>query len=312
MVLFVAFSGSFAEERKLASTYLTDGIAAYDSGNYLNSILNFRSAEQLSPLPGIVYKYLGMSYAKLSLWKQAALAMNMVLFVSPDDPERADIVRDIRDWEGNKESFPMVATYTFYRIKFKNRIWADPNNLLNYLSLAEVFKCSGRYEEAENFFSALMKSRPAQTNFKKYLAEAYYLDGKYSEAGNLYKKILDDEPLNTGAVIGYNMVLKQRYENVLVIQPGNILTYIKIARVMKDIKRYEDAVSAYEKYLEKDSGNAEVNRELDETKKILEAVSPKATAPQVTASQETTSQDTVTRETLPQDTATQETAPSAN
>jgi tetratricopeptide (TPR) repeat protein len=113
------------------------------------------------------------------------------------------------------------------------------------------------------------------------------------------------------------MVLKQRYENVLVIQPGNILTYIKIARVMKDIKRYEDAVSAYEKYLEKDSGNAEVNRELDETKKILEAVSPKATAPQVTApqvtaSQETTSQDTVTRETLPQDTATQETAPSAN
>jgi tetratricopeptide (TPR) repeat protein len=275
ILLFVAFSGAFAAEKKLASAYITDGIADFDSGNYMGAILNLRSAEQLSPVPGIVYKYLGMAYGKLSLWQQAALAMNKVLFVSPDDPERADIVQEIRDWEGTKEFVPMMATYTFYRIKFKNRIWAEPDNLLNYLSLAEIFKCSGRYEEAENFFSALVKNRPAQTNFKRYLAEAYYLEGKYSEAGNLYKKILDEEPLNTGAVIGYNMVLKKRYENTLASQPGNILLYIKIARVLKEMKRYEDAVATYEKYLERDSANVEVNMELDETKKILDAISPR-------------------------------------
>lgn len=307
ILLFVAFSGSYAEERKLASTYITDGMADFDEGNYLGAILNFRSAEQLSPVPAVVYKYLGMSYGKLSRWQQAAQAMNMVLFVSPDDSERSDIVSKIRDWEGNKETVPMMATYTFYRIKYKNRIWADPNNLLNYLSLAEIFKCSGRYEEAENFFSALVKSRPGQTNFKKYLAEVYYLDGKFGEAGNLYKKILDEEPLNAGAIIGYNMVLKTRYENALAVQPENILTYIKIARALKEMKRYEDAIATYEKYLEKDSGNVEVIMELDETRKILDAVSPKATLPQVTLPQETASREATSQEATPQGTA-----PSAN
>ncbi len=271
---FVLFAPSFAAERKLASSYITDGMNAYDSGNYIETILDMRSAEQLSPVPPLVYKYLGMAYGKLSLWQQAAEALNNVLFISPDNPDRSEIVGEIRDWESRKESTPLMATYTFYRIKYKNRIWAEPQDLLNYLDLAEIFKCSGRYEEAENFFAALVKSRPELTNFKGYLAEAYYLDGKYGEAGNLYKKILKEEPMNTNAVIGYSMVLKKRYQDVLASQPGEILNYIKIARVLRDMKRYEDAISAYEKYLASDNGNMGVNRELDETRKLLNAINP--------------------------------------
>jgi tetratricopeptide (TPR) repeat protein len=54
-----------------------------------------------------------------------------------------------------------------------------------------------------------------------------------------------------------------------------VLTYIKLARVFRELKRYEDAVAAYEKYLEKDSANIEVKRELEETKKLLGIVKPK-------------------------------------
>jgi tetratricopeptide (TPR) repeat protein len=275
MIIVVFSSASLAAEKKLASTYISEGIANYEKGNYLEAILNLRSAEQLSPNPATVYKYLGMSYSKLSLWQQAVKEFNKILFANPGDQDRARIIDKIHDWEKEKDYVPMMAKYSFYSIKYKNKIWEDPDNLLNYLGLTEIYKCSGRYEEAENFFRALMKDRPEKVDFKKYLAEVLFLDKKYSDAGNLYRQILEDEPLNTDAIIGLNIILKKRYEDVLSKRPDNMATYIKLARVLKDLKRYEDAISAYEKYLKKDSANIEVKRELEETKKILEFVSSK-------------------------------------
>jgi tetratricopeptide (TPR) repeat protein len=277
--LFIIFvmmlSAAFAVEKKLASAYISEGIANYDQGNYLEAILNLRSAEQLSPNPVTVYKYLGMSYSKLALWQQAMKEFNKILFISPDDPEREKIISKIREWENQKEYIPMMAKYSFYSIKYKNKIWDEPDNLLNYLSLTEIYKCSGRYEEAENFFKALIKDRPEKIDFKKYLAEVLFLDKKYSEAGGLYRKILEEEPLNTDAIIGLNLILKKRYDDILAKRPDNVLTHIKLARVFRELKRYEDAAAAYEKYLEKDSANIEVKRELEETRKILEIVKPK-------------------------------------
>jgi len=275
MFIFVFSAASLAVEKKLASAYISEGIANYEKGNYLEAILNLRSAEQLSPNPVTVYKYLGMSYSKLSLWQQAVKEFNKILFANPGDQDRASIINKIHDWEKEKYYVPMMAKYSFYSIKYKNKIWEDPDNLLNYLGLTEIYKCSGRYEEAENFFRALVKDRPEKIDFKKYLAEVLFLDKKYSEAGNLYRQILEDEPLNTDAVIGLNLILKKRYEDVLSKRPDNMATYIKLARVLKDLKRYEDAISAYEKYLQKDNANIEVKRELEETKTILEFVSSK-------------------------------------
>ena len=215
ILLFIVclfLSASYAAEKKLASAYISEGIADYEQGNYLDAILTLRSAEQLSPNPVTVYKYLGMSYSKLSLWNQAMKEFNKILFISPDDLERARIINKMHEWENEKEYAPTMAKYSFYSIKYKNKIWEEPDNLLNYLSLTEIYKCSGRYEEAENFFRALVKDRPEKIDFKKYLAEVLFLDKKYSEAGGLYRKILEDEPLNTDAIIGLNLILKKRYE----------------------------------------------------------------------------------------------------
>jgi len=275
IIICLFFSASYAVGKKLASAYISEGIANYDQGNYLEAILSLRSAEQLSPNPATVYKYLGMSYSKLALWQQAMKEFNKILFINPDDPEREKIIGKIREWEKQNEYIPMMAKYSFYSIKYKNKIWDDPDNLLNYLSLTEIYKCSGRYEEAENFFKALVKDRPEKIDFKKYLAEVLFLDKKYGEAGGLYRKILDDEPLDTDAIIGLNLILKKRYDDTLAKRPDNVMTYIKLARIFRELKRYEDAVAAYEKYLEKDSANIEVKRELEETKKILEVVKPK-------------------------------------
>ncbi len=283
IILFLTFiavlsSSSFAEEKKLASAYISEGLAYYEQGNYLEAILNLRSAEQLSPNPVAVYKYLGLAYSKLSLWPQAVKEFNKILFISPDDPDRKGIIASINNWENEKEYVPMLATYSFYSIKYKNRIWAEPDNLLNYLSLAEIYKCSGRYEEAENFFRALVNGRPDKIDFKKYLAEALFLHKKYGEAGSLYRKILEEEPYNTDALIGVNLILKKRYEDELAARPDRVASYIKLARALRDLKRYEHAIAAYERYLEKDSANIEVRRELEETQMILEAVIPKPPA----------------------------------
>ncbi len=277
IVTSVLASVAYTADKKFASTYISDGIANYEQGNYLEAILNLRSAGQLSPNnPVTVYKYLGMSYSQLSLWQQAVKEFCKILYISPDDPERGAIINKIHDWEKEKEYVPMMAKYSFYSIKYKNKIWAEPNNLLNYLSLTEIYKCSGRYEEAENFFKALVKGRPEKIDFKKYYAEVLFLDKKYGEAGGLYDQILDDEPLNTDAIIGLNLILKKRYEDILAKRPENVQTYIKLARVFRDMKRYEDAISAYGAYLEKDSANVEVRREMEETNKILTAVSSSA------------------------------------
>ena len=279
MIIIFFSCGSFAAGKKMASAYISDGIAAYEKGDNLEAILNLRIAEQLSPNPVSAYKYLGMAYSNLSLWRQAVKEFTKILFISPNDPERENITGKIHEWEVQKEQITMMARYSYYSIKYKNRIWEEPENLLNYLSLTEIYICSGRYEEAENFFKALVNDRPDKLDFKKYLAEVLFLGNKYSEAGSLYRKILDEEPLNTDATIGLNLILKKRYEDILAWRPENYVTYIKLARVLRDMKRLEDAIAAYNKYLEKDSANMEVRRELEETEKLLEVISPASSAP---------------------------------
>lgn len=273
--LLLTFAFAYGAEKKLASAYISDGIAYYEKGNYIEAILNLRSAEQLSPNPVTGYKYLGMSYSKLSLWTQAAKEFNKILIIAPADPERPNILSKINEWEKMSDYAPAMAKYSFYSIKYKNRIFAEPDNLLNYLALTEIYKCSGRYTEAENFFRALIKDRPDKTVFKKYLAEVLYLGKKYAEAGGLYRRILEEEPLNPDALLGVNLIIKKRYDDMLAKDPGNMLTYVKLARALKDLKRYEDSIAAYSKYLEKDNANIEVRRELDETQKILDALVPR-------------------------------------
>jgi len=273
--LLLSLGHAFAAEKKLASAYINDGIAYYEKGNCIEAILNLRSAEQLSPNPVTANKYLGMAYSKLSLWPQAVKEFNKILVIAPTDPDRNKILNKISEWEKQKEYVPAMAQYSFYSIKYKNKIFAEPENLLNYLSLTEIYKCSGRYTEAEHFFRALIKDRPEKIIFKKYLAEVLYLDKKYAEAGSLYRKILEEEPLNTDALLGLNLIIKKRYDDMIAKYPENMTTYLKLARTLRDLKRYEDSIAAYNKYLEKDSANVDVRRELEETKKILEALVPK-------------------------------------
>lgn len=259
-------------QMKFASSYMSEGLADYANGNYIEAILNLRSAELLSPNPVEVDKYLGEAYAKMSLWRQAAKEFGEILFLSPSDPDRAKLIDSIHLWEHSKDYVPAMAQYSFYSIKYKNRIFSDPENLLNYLALTEIYKCSGRYTEAENFFRALIRDRPDKIVFKKYLAEVLYFGGKYAEAGILYKKILEEEPLNTDALVGYNLILKQRYEDMLAKDPSNMANHLKLARVLKELKRYEDSISEFDKYLKSDSANADVIREKDETQKVLLAL----------------------------------------
>jgi len=275
LFLLFTFAIAYGAEKKLSSAYISDGIAYYEKGNYIEAILNLRSAEQLSPNPVTANKYLGMSYGKLSLWPQAAKEFNKILIIAPADPDREQMIAKINEWEKKKDYAPAMAQYSFYSIKYKNRIFAEPENLLNYLSLTEIYKCSGRYNEAEQFFRALLKDRPGKIVFRKYLAEVLYLDKKYAEAGSLYRKILEEEPLNTDAILGLNLIMKKRYDDMLLKNPGSITTYIKLARILRELKRYEDAIAAYNRYLEKDSANVEVRRELDETQKILSAIVPR-------------------------------------
>lgn len=267
-------TASFSAEKKLASGYINEGIADYDSGNYIEAILNLRSAEQLSPNPLTVYKYLGMSYSKLSLWTQAIKEFNKIIYVNPADPDRSAIIAKISEWDKQPEVAPAMAQFSFYSIQYKNKIFNDPENLLNYLALTEIYKCSGRYDEAESFFRTLIKDRPDKTVFKKYLAEVLFLNKKYAEAGGIYKKIMDEDPSNIDAIISYDLVLKKRYDDMLLKDPDNTPTYLKLARVLRDLKLYELSIDAYGKYLEKDSANTDVIQEMDETQKLMEAVVP--------------------------------------
>jgi tetratricopeptide (TPR) repeat protein len=273
LILLLSFT-AFSADKKMASSYMNDGIAFYDAGNYIEAILNLRSAEQLAPNPISVDKYLGMAYTKLSLWAQAEIEFNKIIFVQPDDADRPQLLEKIRALEEQSDTPPAMAQFTFYSIKYKNKIYKEPENLLNYLSLTEIYKCSGRYTEAENFFKSLVKDRPDKLVFKKYLAEVYYLDKKYAEAGSLYRSILEVEPLNTDALIGVNLIIKKRYLDELRGDPSRTAANIKLARAYNDLKRYEDAITEYNKFLETDSANLEVIREKEETQKILNALVP--------------------------------------
>ena len=205
---------ALAQERKFASWYLLEGIKDYEQGLYVKAIVDLKSAIHLNPNLVIAYKYLGLSYSKMYLWEQAAREYNKILFYNPAELDRENIIQNITEWEKKKEYLTASARYSYYVIKYREKVWSEPYNLLNYLGLAEIYECERDFEKAGTFYRILVEEAPDKQVFKLYLAETLTLSDKYKKAEAIYRDVLEREPLNPEAVLGLNMILKRRHENI--------------------------------------------------------------------------------------------------
>jgi len=140
-----------------------------------------------------------------------------------------------------------------------------PNTLSNYkgmLSTLErkslIFFNGGKYGKAEKILKKLLILEPEVPKYSNVLVKCYIRERKYREA----KKVLDDliskgytaeKILFNRGIVCYNLhnysCAEVSYKNLVKINPKNSKLWINLGGVLEKEKKYDEAISAYIKFL---------------------------------------------------------------
>jgi len=123
---------------------------------------------------------------------------------------------------------------------------------------------TGKYEQAETFFDAILKEYPDNKTARLCYGRAIGLNGKTEEANTLFTDLLADYPndfevkLNYGESLLWNNNFedaKAYYKKLVEEEPENFAALLGFANTLSNLKEYEGALNYVDKALEVSPGN---------------------------------------------------------
>jgi tetratricopeptide (TPR) repeat protein len=77
---------------------------------------------------------------------------------------------------------------------YENAVRLAPDNSSGWNNLASTYLTNGRYDEATNVLTHVLKGAPTNTTAWNNLASEYITEGRYDEAGDVLRRLLKDHP----------------------------------------------------------------------------------------------------------------------
>jgi len=123
---------------------------------------------------------------------------------------------------------------------------------------------TGKYTQAESFFSAILKDYPDNKTARLCYGRAIGLNGKAQEANDLFTDLLKDYPndfevkLNYGESLLWNNNFKAAriyYKDLVAEDPKSFAALLGYANTLSNLKAYEDALTMVNNALEVSPGN---------------------------------------------------------
>ncbi|MUU78718.1 tetratricopeptide repeat protein [Winogradskyella endarachnes] len=123
---------------------------------------------------------------------------------------------------------------------------------------------TGKYAEAETFFSTILKDYPENKTARLCYGRAIGLNGKAKEAYNLFTELLADYPndfevkLNYGESLLWNNNFtdaKVYYNSLVAEDPNSFAAQLGFANTLSNLKEYENALNVVNTALEVSPGN---------------------------------------------------------
>src|ERR1043165_2738911 len=131
---------------------------------------------------------------------------------------------------------------------------ADPQNPDVHVTLGDLRRQTGKYDDAISEYKAALGSEGNNTDAISGLAETYKMSGKGNEAEAAYRKAIELQPNYWGGYskLGAFLASQGRYsgsalefEKVVQLSPDNLQGYNNLGGIYAQLGRYDDAIKVF-------------------------------------------------------------------
>lgn len=220
------------------------GICYYFSEDYLKSITSLEYVKKYFPYDKELNKYLGMGYFKVARKDLAVSTLRKGIDVN--DKSSAETAVNLSLVFDDLEEPDSAIHFLKLAIKI------DPERVDAYYFLGSKFYDLKKYNQSRFYYEKLLEINPNYDKAYAPLANTYFLDNLYEKAIEKYKKstFLDENPAEELNYIGIcylqmnNIPLAKAYfEEALIKDPSFFVSYLNLANLSFQEKRYNSALS---------------------------------------------------------------------
>ncbi len=245
------------------------GLLYYNSGNYDEAISEFKKILKKKPDHDVAHFNIGCVYQKKKDWKEAERAFSMVLELIPDDGEAQKRLTTVCEAWINQ---------------LTNELAVQPENASLYNDLGRAYLSLGKFDEAYQQISKAISLKPNLTAAYYNLAEYYVKKQSPEKALPEIKKACELEPKNiiysqyykkVAALTGSEIEEPSAQENISSdtgVFTGSKKDEENIFKAGVDAfekKKYEQALSNFEKVFRLNPKNDEAKNYIAKIKEIL-------------------------------------------
>lgn len=248
-----------------AFIYISIGNILQNMNDYDNAYKSYMQAMELFP----TYKYNYVNIANILYlqgnYSQAIDNYSLFLSAYPDHFEAR---------ENLANSYLRNNDYLKAIDEFGTLYSKNPSLFKDYASYGYALFKEKQYSTAIDMFKLALRQNPENISTMGYLALSYQETKKYNDSKSMYDKVFELKPDANFLRLSYADLLRDmndingaicQYNTYIKSYPQDISAYTKLGLVYKNNKRYDDAISTFNKILAMDSTDMRAERALAES-----------------------------------------------
>ncbi|PHX55606.1 hypothetical protein CP500_010030 [Tychonema bourrellyi FEM_GT703] len=263
------------------------GLALYNKGKIEEGLKDIEKSLELDPQDYNTWYSKGIFFHKLKKYKEAVVAYDRAINIKPGLPEtwviRGHALVDLQrykeavysydeairnkpdyleGWVGKGRVLRDLSRYEEALTAHDKALELQPNDIGIWEMQIDSLNNLKRYDQALEYFLKATKNITPSVNLLNLHVISLYRLGRYEEALNFCEQILkkDDSSLtasfvwrNKGASLNklkrYSEALPA-YEKSLSIEPSNAQFWFEKGKILFELQQYKEAVAAYDKAIE--------------------------------------------------------------
>jgi tetratricopeptide (TPR) repeat protein/GT2 family glycosyltransferase len=205
-----------------------------------DAVAAYQKAIELNPAFSWSYNNLGDGLRELQRWDEAAQAYRKAIELKPDfalsHHNLGDVLVKKEDWEG------AIAAY-------QKAIYLDPNFVWSYYNLGDILVKKEEWESAIAAYRAVIKLDPNLPQVHEKLGDAlqHQIQSYSEEISQVYHRAVADNPTDL-----------EVYYKALEVNPKDAEISLKLADILKNQGKLEQAVTFYKSTLQIEPNNPEI------------------------------------------------------
>ncbi len=227
--------------------------ALYDNGLHIE-LQRFLKKELIKKFKSVdLRKILIRSYIDTANESLAALHLDALLKVNPNDIESKELLADIYYKENKK-----IKALTLYEQIHKY----DPSDVVAIRRLSELYTAIGAFDKANEMYMLLIRGEDDEkeiAKIKNKIAALHLEENKIDEAISMYRSIIEDNPTDTDTYMKIAELSAKKqdwetclkcYQELIRLKGESVELLEQVAHMYFNLKQWDSALASYSRLID--------------------------------------------------------------